>query len=328
MELQTLFFRRLRERIPAHLSAENELTKLLHISLEEAFELMRSLKPLSLAQADKIAVYYQLSLDNLRPQAPNTMPFRYDAISYNALSIDDYFGGVLSHFKHIDVYGVNKMHYAANDLPLFALFQFPDLAAFKLFYWGKTVYNLPVFANEQLVLKKFPMEMLQSGERVWKQYLKIPSVEIWSSDCVNNILHEIMTLWQLGEFETKKDAHRVCDSVSELLNQVEEQAIHGRKFHPYMPMPSKENYTLYCTETAINNNTILMQSETGTTAYVCHNKLNYLHTDHEIFCLQMQRWFHDTIINSELISQANSELRTRFFERLRENVAYLKEEIK
>ncbi len=328
MELQALFFRRLRERIPAHLSAENELTKLLDISLEEAFELMRSLKPLSLTQAEKIAVHYRLSLDNLRPQAPNTIPFRYDAISYNALSIDDYFGGVLSHFKQIDVYGVNKMHYAANDLPLFTLFQFPDLAAFKLFYWAKRVYNLPAFANEKLVLKKFPMETLQSGERAWKQYLKIPSVEIWSNECINNVLHEIMSLWQSGDFETKKDAHRVCDSLCDLLYQVEEQAKQGKKFHPYMPLPSKENYTLYYTETAISNNTILMQSETGTTAYICHNKLDYLHTEHEVFCLQMQRWFHETIINSELISQANGELRARFFERLRENVAYLKAEIK
>ncbi len=328
MELQTLFFRRLRARIPAHLSAENEVAKLLGISLEDAFRLMRNLAPLSLEQSEKIAVHYNISLDNIRPQAPSTMPFRYDAISYNAASIDDYFGGVLQQFKHIDLYGTNKMHYAASDLPVFALFQFPDLAAFKLFYWAKRVYNLPAFAETKLSLKHFPPEILQSGERAWKQYLKIPSTEIWSSDCVNNILREIMAMWQYGEFAHKNDAHKVCDQVCDLLDQVEAQAQHGKKFHPYMPMPNKENYTLYYTETGINNNTLLVQSDTGTTAYVCHNELNFLHTDHEIFCMQMQRWFHGIISNSELISQANSELRHQFFDRLRENVAYLKDEIK
>ena len=328
MELQTLFFRRLRERIPSHLSAENELTKLLNISLDDAFRLMRCLSPLSLEQAEKISTHYKIALDNIRPQAPGTIPFRYDAINYNAASIDDHFELILREFSHINLYGTNKMMYAASDLPVFPLFQFPALAAFKLFYWAKYVYNLPAFAETKLSLRHIPTEILQRGERTWKQYLKIPSVEIWSSNCMDNVLREIMVMWEHGEFETRADAHKVCDELCHFLDQIEGQAKHGKKFHPYMPLPPKENYTLYYSEIGITNNTLLIQSETATSAYISHNVLNFLHTDHEIFCLQMQRWFHNVIANAELISQANTDLRHRFFDRLRENVAYVKEQLK
>jgi hypothetical protein len=327
MSVQSQLFRQLRQRIPAHLSAENEISKLLNLTLEQAFQVMRGVVPLTLDQADTLSRTYSISLDALRPSAPTFMSFRFHAVNYDKASLEEYFDTVMDEIKNIDLYGTRQLHYAASDLPIFTLFQFPELSAFKLFYWGKHVYHLPAFAEAKLSLKHFPQEVLLGAERTWKQYLKIPSVEVWSSEVVNNILREIMALWHYGDFASKNDALKVCNQVADLLDQVEEQARIGTKFHPYLPVPNKANYTLYYTEVGINNNNLLVRSETGTTAYVTQNELNFLQTDNEAFLLQQQRWFHGLISGAELISQANTELRTTFFNRLRENIDWVREEI-
>jgi hypothetical protein len=327
MSLQTLFFRQLRQRIPEHLSAENEIAKLLGLDIAQAFEMMRGVRPLSLDQADTLSQTYNLGLDALRPSAPTFMPFRFHAVNYDKANLEEYFDTVMDEIKNIDLYGTRQLHYAASDLPIFTLFQFPELAAFKLFYWGKHVYHLPAFEGAKLSLKHFPQDVLQNAERTWKQYLKIPSVEIWSSEVVNNILREIMALWQYGEFASKNDALKVCNQVADLLDQVEEQARIGTKFHPYMPIPNKPNYTLYYSEVGINNNNLLVRSDTGTTVYVTQNELNFLQTDNAAFILQQQQWFHRLITGAELISQANTDLRTTFFNRLRENIEWVRAEI-
>ncbi len=328
MELQKLLFRRVRSRIPAHLAAENEVAKLLSISLEEAFKLMRCVSAISLDQAEKLAATYSIALDNLRPQSPTFLPFQYNAINYNMSSLEEYFDSVMDEIKNIDLYGTRQLYYAASDLPVFALFQFAELSAFKLFYWGKHVYDLPAFSDAKFAIRHFPQESLASAERSWKQYLKIPSVEVWSSEVINNILREVFTLWQRGEFLYRSDALLICDQIGEMIDHIAAQAACGKKFHPYMPLPTKENYTLYYNEIGINNNALLVRSDTGTTAYVCQNELNFLHTENEIYCLQTQRWFFQLMGNSELISQTNTELRERVFAQMHQNVAYVKAQIK
>jgi hypothetical protein len=327
MDVQTQFFRRLRSRIPKHLAAENEIAKLLHLDLEAAFRLMRGIDTLSLAQAEQLSVAYHLSLDNLRPQAPTFIPFQYNAINYNASSVEAYFDTIMKEIKNIDLYGTRSLYYAASDLPVFALFQFPELSAFKLFYWAKHVYHLPEFTDAKLALKHFPLEVLQSAERTWKQYLKLPSIEVLSAEVINNVLREIIALWHLGEFAVQKDALLVVKQVGEMVDQIERQAELGKKFHPYLPLPNATNYTLYYTEIGINNNTLLVKSDTGITTYVCQNELNFLNTDNEAFCLHTQKWFYQLIGNAELISQANPELRRLFFSRLRDNVKFVLSEI-
>ena len=42
-----------------------------------------------------------------------------------------------------------RIIYAAIDIPIFHYFKFPELAAFKMFYWMKEVMNVE-FLNDKL----------------------------------------------------------------------------------------------------------------------------------------------------------------------------------
>ncbi len=327
LSLQQRLFKEIRKRIPKHSSMELEMGRVLGKPFLEILEIINYQKELSLNDAKKLADHFGLSIDRLTEFQPSVVPFRFKALDYNLHSLRDYFYAVLSELRSVDGWGPRKLIYAANDFPVFTLFQFPELAAFKLYFWGRTIYDLPVFRDRPFSLKEIDKINLQLGERAWRQYLKMPSIEIWSSDIVGQVLKQIFHAWKYGYFREKEDALLVCDQVNLLLDHIRLQAEQGRKFHPDNYPPKRENYQLYYNEVSISNNTILFSSEDIDVAFILQNALNYLVTDNPAFCLKTEAWLSTMIEKSTLISIHNEGLRNNFFDSLKENVTFVKERI-
>lgn len=328
MKTQKKLFDKIREKVPTHHPAEFEVAGILEITVNEAFALMRNQSKLSLNDAYKLAVRYGLSLDNLERETPSVIPFTFRAFDYNIKDLDDFFIGILEEFRSLDMFGTRKMVYAASEFPLFTLFQFPVLAAFKLFFWGRTVYDLPEFKKAKFFVPTEQSDTQVLGERSWKQYLKIDSTEIWSAEIVDAVLKEVYYCWSHDLFHTKEDALKVCDSIIELLDHTERQASISKKFHPKKNPPKNQNFQLLYNDVSVSNNTILITSERRKMVFVSQNTLNYLATENEVFHTQTQVWLHRLTNQSINVSgKRNGKLRTNFFERLKSNVSFVKKEI-
>lgn len=327
MTLQERLFRAIQSKIPEFIPLELELAKVTGKDTETVFKWVRGLAEIPLNDAYLLAQKFDLSLGTLGEAHPSIVSFRFQAFGYNLHTIQDYFEAILQELKNVDVIGPKQLFYAANDFPVFSLFQFPELAAFKLFFWGKEVYHLPAFAKRKFDLDEINTSNLKLGEKAWRKYLKMPSVEIWSSDIVNNGLKQVFFAWRNGIFAKKEDALLICDQIMALLDHSEKQAGLGRKFHPDNYPPKRENFQLFYNEVAIVNNSLLFKSEDFSVAFVIQETLNYLVTDHPTFCLKTEMRFKQLLQKSTPISIQNEELRTIFFQKLRENVAYVKGQI-
>jgi hypothetical protein len=325
--IQQQLFKAIKAQLPSYSVLENEVAKLLKVDLAVAFELVRNQKTLELSAAVRLANHFGISLNHLEQNTPTIMPFQYIAFNYNVHQLEDYFRLVLAEFQKVDMFGAKKMVYVASELPLFSLFQFPELAAFKLFFWGKTVYNLPEFKNKRFDVNFLNDELVAYGETMWEAYLKFPSTEIWSSNIVNDVLTQIYFFWKYRIFKNKKDAILICDKLSQLLDHVEMQARVGKKFHPQRKLPQEENYSLYYNDVSVSNNTIWVQSTNRNIVFVSQNALNYLTTDNEIFVMQMSGWVHQLQQNSIKISSTNDQLRRNFFLQMKGNIDFIKQEI-
>ncbi len=327
LSLQQKLFKEIRKRIPKHSSLELELSRILAKPFIEILEIINYQTELSLNDAKKLADAFGFSIDRLSTYQPSVVPFRFRAMDYNLHSMRDYFHAILSELRNVDGWGPRRLIYAANDFPVFSLFQFPDLAAFKLYFWGRTVYDMPAFRDRQFSLYEIDKINLQLGERAWRQYLKMPSIEIWSSDIVNNVLKQIFHAWKFGFFKENDGAIHICNQVIALLDHIEIQAEQGRKFHPNNYPPKRENYQLFYNEVSISNNTILFSSEDIDVAFILQNALNYLVTDNQAFCLKTEAWLNTMINKSTPISIHNPELRENFFKQLKGNIDFVKQRI-
>lgn len=329
MQVQHRLIEAIRQKLPPHIALEHALAKATGVSMTTAFEWVRGQQALPLDHAMTLAQAHGIDWNSLSANggAAGTIPFQFMGFNYNVTQLEDYFYRILHQFKQVDVFGARKMVYVASELPLFTLFQFPELAAFKLFFWGKTVYHLPHFEHQQYDRRFLSDDLMMLGEAAWEAYLKFYSTELWSSNIINDLLTQIYAFWQHRIFKHKGDALRICDKVIQLLDHVEMQARIGKKFHPRRKLPDTPNFELYYNDVAISNNTIWVQTPSQQATFVSQNALNYLVTDHPTFCMHTEAWARRLQQNSIKISQGNDKLRHHFFEQMRENIAFIKHEI-
>ena len=81
------------------------------------------------------------------------MVFRPSGLGQVNLDFESYLESLLKLVSLIQAQKVQKGYFAAKDIPVFHLFQFPELARFKMFFWQKTIFKSPDLAG-----KKFPEE--------------------------------------------------------------------------------------------------------------------------------------------------------------------------
>ena len=144
---------------------------------------MRGEKSLDIREIQVLASRYNLSLDSILNTNHNVLSFNTQIIGANQFSFKDWLKNVLNLLGMIGQMESSKLSYFARDLPIFHLFLFPELAAFKIFFWFKTYLNDEEIDGNTMDLDQLPekvQELIPMTSNIWKAYARVPSEEIWT----------------------------------------------------------------------------------------------------------------------------------------------------
>ena len=215
----------------------------------------------------------------------------------------------------------SMMYYEAKDIPPFHHFQFPQLAAFKYFFWMKTILAYPHLAKENFESHQLEKPLHDTGRKIIETYNKIPSAEIWSVETINSSIRQIEYYREAGVFSKKETVERLYDELLQLIEQVEQQAECGEKF-PINGKPegNKNNFQLYFNEVILGHNTILSVTNEQQTVFINHGVLNYMITRDNRFCDYTKKSLENIMRKSSLISSVSEKERNRFFHVLKEKI--------
>lgn len=309
--LQTQFFEKIKDATPQNQSMVEDLSDLLNISRDSVYRRIRNATSLSLEEIVKICNYYKISFDLSEPQSANSVSFTYNQLK-NKEDFKNYLLNILEDLKAI-AGNVNKqIIYAAIDIPIFHHFQFPELAAFKMFYWIKSVINDQLVSGKKFSFDFIDPQMLELGQEIYKYYRQIPTVEIWTTETINSQIEQIQFFWESGLFETKEDALKICKLTEEELILLQHQADCGSKVTDATSRP-ENSFKLYQSEIEIGNNCIITQRGQSKAVYLSFHLLNYMVTYNSEFCHQTQDWADNLMKKSVLISEVSEKLRYKFF---------------
>jgi len=287
--------------------------KALNINVEELNSHLTGQHQISLSDATNLCKYFGCSLDLLIEAKSNFTDFRHFAFGYNIFSVRDFWDHLESEIRMSgDIQKVNSV-YLASDLPVFYLFKFPELAAFKLFYWAAFSYNQPGFDQKNFDLDLIDLELIKSGNRIWTQYLRMNAVEIWGNRIVDNLLSQVEKVINEKKFNYKADLKLVLELVLQLLTEVEMQAATSRKHSAYSSF-SNENYNLFLLDSSEVNNTILLKSDEHFKAFFVYFTLDHLLTMDGLFCNQTSLWLKKLTLQARSLCGKDNKLsREKFF---------------
>jgi hypothetical protein len=213
------------------------------------------------------------------------------------------------------------LYYLTKDIPFITYFQIPELASFKSFFWMKSILHYEGLRGKKFALKNSNNEFEEIYKKIVPLYNQIPATEIWNTEAVNTTIRQIEFYRESNIFESKEDAIILYDKLEELINHIEKQAELGKKFTVGQTVrPTDANFQMFNNEVVIGDNTCLAELGEMKITYLNHSVINFITTRDTRF----NNYIYESILNlihkSTQISVVGEKDRSRFFDRLREEI--------
>jgi plasmid maintenance system antidote protein VapI len=315
--LQQLVFQQIKAKVPENLSFVHEIAELLEISYDSAYRRIRGEKELSLEELVKLGARFDISIDALLNLKGNNVVFRNYSLESTDFKIKDWLTIIQADMWRIHQAKTKEIIYAAKDPPIFHYFHFPEVAAFKFFFWEKTLFEFPQLEDKKFRIDDTDPEIVAIGEKILRESVTIPTVEIWNEDTFNILFRQIEYYWISGYFEKKDDLVNLLDKLEKWVIHIQKQADHGFKFLYGQPAEGIENsYMMYENEVVLNDNTIYVRLDNISAVYITYNVLSLLISQEPALCRNVEQYMHALMKKSNLISLSGSKARNRFFNKM------------
>jgi len=329
--IQKLFFETVRQRLPGHISVVHEIAETLGISYDSAYRRLRGDKDLSIEELKLLSIRFRISLDSLFGRNNADVLFHPFIMKEND-GFEEWLKLRILEVKKVNESRDKDVIMVARDLPVYYYFNFPELAAFKLFFWKKMLLHYPDYHDKKFNINELPVELISLGYQLLSMYNRIPSIEIWCQETFTRVMQQIEFCHVSGFLLHKNDAAILYDKLEILIRHIQYQTEQGCKFHMDYKISEneEENFKVYFNEVMLIDNTLLIEKDGVQTVFMTHNSLDILLTTNPLFCKQVERALKIIIKTGNHISgSAGSECQRIFnaiYEKLegykKDSVAY------
>ncbi len=320
-ELQIDFLQQIRGRLPSHLSLVDAIAEQLNLSNDSAYRRIRGEKHLTFDEIQILASHFKISLDSFLHLQNESLIFWGKNIDRHTFDFENYLQGIVRQLEYFIPSTEKQMFYLNKDIPIFHHFMFPELAAFKCYFWSRYDLDYPKYNKNQFLIEDYIDIFNKTGKRISELYLQIPSVEIWNLDCINTTIRQIEYYTETRIFKSQQDIETVYDCLEKLVNQIETQVEYGFKFAPGKPEPeNKAKYSVYINDFILGDNTIAVELDGEKMVFLNHNVINYIMTNNKEFINYTFETLKILLRKSMLISEISERDRQLFFHTLRERI--------
>lgn len=325
-EIQQQLFAQLKRSLPPHLSLVDELCDLLKLSSDSVYRRIRGEKPISLHELKRICEHYHLSLDQLLQLENESVLFDAPGITEKPGEFIEYMQRMLKQFVYFSSHKQKEIRYLCKDVPIWYFYLFPEMAAFKTFFWSKTINNQPALNNKLFSLDEYSYADCYSiGQEVLRLHNDIPSVELWNYETIHSTINQVAYYRDAGNFRSQEDLHAVINSFLQMIDHFQAQAEKGVKFMPGAPETSqKAPVHFYVNELILGNNTMVITLDEKHLSMITYSVFQYLFTKDDRLSDKISASFDTLLSRSALISKTGEKDRNRFFNSMREKVLALK----
>ena len=327
IQLQQIFFLQIKSLVPSNISMVDDVAGLLEISNDSAYRRIRGEKALSFEEMQRLSKHYHVSLDQIMNLESGSITFFGSPVEPEHFNYENYLKDMLLSMQAINSAKEKRLFYEAKDMPIFYYFQFTELAAFKYFFWMKSVLSYPEYAKMQFEDHELSKILQVTGLDIIRTYNQVPSIEIWGAESINATLSQLEYYKYAGVFRKKETIENLYDQLESLVMHIKDQAECGEKYLIIEePKGNTTNYQLYFNELFLGHNSILSETDGLLTTFLNYSVLNYISTNDERFCNYIKKSFENTTKKSLLISTVSEKERSRFFNLLMNKIKNSKKE--
>ncbi len=288
---QSLFFTHLKASLPLHYNLPQTVAQILNISLNETYKKIKGASSLSLQQlaqlCDELKFSYQY-----QPNQGDTITFSYPKMVAGKREMKSFLLDMLENLKAIHKLKNKLIKVTTDDIPLFYLFKYPELTAFKLHFWADSLGA----ETEGASLFELNDEIKKITKSLNELYLEIPSIEIWDKDTLHGSIEQIVFAYEAGLLKDKVLAETILMQLKACLEDVNSYALKSSKIDGF-------GFDWYLCD-VLGSICYLVNGNDVLTSFNRFNTFNYLKTNDFGYCNQTDKWM-DILINRSVSFSGN-----------------------
>jgi hypothetical protein len=329
MNYQQILFDLAAEKLQANQLMVDVLMDVLNCSRDAAYRRLQCRTELSFKEALIIAEYFGIALNEIKPLDDAKVVFNKGAFIKTIEDYTAYMKSSLVLLENIGAKPEHVMYYQAKDVPVFYHFGFKKLAAFKIYVWLKSVYNIQKINGENYGLEQIPTELLELANKQWLAFSKLNTVEIWNDTTIMSMTKQLEYFHEAGLLSSQQQALDICDEFQALAKVIYKQALSGYKAHPTnSDLKTGATYKMYYHEILLMDNHIYAQFDENHGQYFLpYAGVNYLSTNDPTITQEMRSYILEQTKKSSLISDISEKERNKFFIRIKGRIDALREKI-
>jgi hypothetical protein len=298
---QQLFLETIKSTLPAYQNFSQSVAEVLDISVNEAYKKIRGNSALSLQQVIKLADTFNVPF-TYRPTQLPTVTFDYMSIDRETPNMLQYLQDLLANLKAIERSKNKHITITTDDIPVFHFFKYPELTAFKLFFWADgTIATGTKFSDPFMT-----DEIIKVSQELNQIYLSIPSTEIWSKDTITGTIEQIRYAYEAGHILDKTLAEKIVEQVRYCLTDMNMYAIGSKK-----TIDPSHAFTWYNCD-VLGSISYLVDFKDHMLCFNRFNTFNYLKTEDPFYCEQTKEWMQRLIKKSVSFSGQGEKHRNKY----------------
>ena len=317
--LQTLLFEQIIGQYHKRADAVNAIAKTLDTSRDSVYRRIRGATLLTPDEIQALTLKFKISLDSLIYEDHNVVLFQYRPMLKPVKDFDEYLKSILKDLDRVHRVANRKLYYASSDFPIFFYFLVPELTSMKMYIWGRMMWEFDYLERYPFHFDLVPQTTHVLAKELIRLYMKIPSVDLWGLNILENTLNQIDYMFNIGAFRDNKDALILLDKLIELIHLLKSMAEHGKKGTNLAAIKASDTpFELYLNDIAFTNNTVLADSDEGHVVFASFDNPNFLKSVDQKFGENTKKWFGKLIARSSSIS-VNTDRRRRWYFNILEN---------
>jgi transcriptional regulator with XRE-family HTH domain len=228
LHVQNYFISRFKEALPPGLGLAEEIADILNVSIDSAYRRIRCETELTIEEIYKITKKYAISVDEVFGNQSDTVTFAYTKLTDSAENFEAYLTRLHAHLKTMNKFDDRRIYYVAEEMPMFYSFYSKKLCEFKLFYWQRSVLNIPDYQKNKFEWGIIPQNLIDLAYDSYLEYLKIPGTEIWTDETVLTVIKQVGFYFESGIIN-KEQALELLDEYRQMIELLNKSADSGRK---------------------------------------------------------------------------------------------------
>ncbi len=224
---QILFLKSIQQLIhPVNLA--EELIRLLSLSRSAAYARMSGKAQLSFDETVILLQHYPVSLET--QLKPTTTRFNAPFLNHPPTSMTAYLDAIERDLTVLAQSPDSLIQYMAHEVPFFHYLFEPDLAAFKMYMWGRTVWGIED-TRTPFDLEKYRQNAPLQAQmrRLSEMYASIESEEIWNSNMLDITLNQIGHCCQSRKFKSAEEPRELFKILRGLIQRLKTNVETGEK---------------------------------------------------------------------------------------------------